>query len=306
MRENDESGGFKFAIALLTAFGTIVFVSYNYFQNNAVSNNLYAIIVGVITALLTSSILLIAYIFVKGYSIEVQSPAKKTWENFALYIYTVTFQVGAMVLLLIIGIFLLISTLPYWAITITVYLLVVIFSYLFFDKLKSNFLKFLDRLKLDRLKLSSEEGEKITIIFIILIVLSVWGSQYIPMLGYMQGHVTIEMNNIYYKNGEPIPLSIEVTGRNGKTSIELYQLNLTNPIATLELETEHNSSKNLNRENSTLIGNAFFSGKYYVFINTTELREGYYELVYTRPRDGYKYGKSFYLLNASLLNTSKK
>jgi hypothetical protein len=107
------------------------------------------------------------------------------------------------------------------------------------------------------------------------------------------------MNSIYNKNDEQIPVYIEVTGRNDNASIKLYQLNFMNPIATLELETEYNSSKNLNRENSTLIGNAFYSGKYYVFINTTELREGYYELVYTRSIDNYKYGKSFYLLNAS-------
>lgn len=288
MRENEESGGFKFAIALLTAFGTIVFVSYNYFKNNAVSNNLYAIIVGVITALLTSSILLIAYIFVKGYSIEVQSPAKKTWENFASYIYQIVLWTGAITLLLIVGVYLVIIISSAWASVI------IISFFMVFLVILTRFKPFLIDLK------------KLVVSILILFSLIIWLYSYTPILSYMQGHVTIEMNNIYYKNGEPIPLSIEVTGRNDKTSIELYQLNLTHPIATLELETEHNSSKNLNRENSTLIGNAFFSGKYYVFINTTELREGYYELVYTRPRDGYKYGKSFYLLNASLLNTSKK
>ena len=119
------------------------------------------------------------------------------------------------------------------------------------------------------------------------------------MFGYIQGRVTIDINNINHKNGEPIPVSIEVMGRNDNASIELFQLNSTNPIATFELGTEYNSSKNLNRENSILIGNAFYFGKYYLFINTTELGEGYYELVYTRRIDKYKYGKSFYLLNAS-------
>ena len=302
MVANEESGGFKFAVTLLVTLGTIIYALYTFFHNNVVDNNFYAVIIGVITSLLIFSIFLIGYIFVKGYSMEVQDPAKKDLENIASYIYSITFDVGAMVLLFIIGLFLLIITLPpYWIIISMVYWPVVLYSYVFLDKLKSYLSKFLVRLKLDRLKLSSEERKKIAVIFIIIIVLSVWGSQYTRMLGYMQGRVIIDINNIYYKNGEPIPASIEVTGRNDKALIELYQLNFTNPIATLELETEHNSSKNINRENSTLIGNAFYSGKYYVFINTAELRDGYYELVYTRPRDGYKYGKGFYLLNASLI-----
>lgn len=309
MGEDKESGGFKFAVTLLVALGTILYAAYTYFQNNAIDNNFYVVIIGANTLLLIISIFLIGYILIKGYSMEVQDPAKTDLKNFASYIYSITFQVGVIALLLIIGTFLLIITLPYWIATIMVYSLVVIFSYLFFDKLKLYFLKFLNRLKLGGLELSNEDRKKlkkIVVIFFILIVLLVWVFQYTPMLGYMQGRVTIDINNIYHKNGEPIPVSIEVTGRNDFALIELYQLNSTNPIATLELETEHNSSKNLNRENSTLIGNAFYSGKYYIFIDTTNLRDGYYELVYTRPRDGYKYGKSFYLLNASLLNTSKK
>jgi MFS family permease len=356
---DEESGGFKFAITLLATFGTIIYASYTYFQNNAVDNYFYVVIVGVILSLLISSIFLIGYILVRGYSMEVEEPAKTSWKNFASDIYSITFQVGLMQLLLIIGLFLLIRFVGslFYAI---VYLLVVIFSYLFFYELKSCFLKFLDRLKLlilnlpekiknipvnfrvgamilfliistflliiidrsysyaivywlvvifsylffDRLKpLQSlnpfEKKKEIMVIFITLILLVVWTILYTPMFGVIQGRVTIDMNSIYNKNDEQIPVYIEVTGRNDNASIELYQLNSTNPVAALELETDHNSSKNLNGENSTLIGNAFYAGKYYVFINTAKLREGYYELVYTRQIDKYKYGKSFYLLNAS-------
>jgi hypothetical protein len=297
MKDDEESGGFKFAITLLAAFGTIIYASYTFFQNNAVDNNFYVVIVGVITSLLIISIFLIGYIFVKGYSMEVQDPEKKDLDNIASYIYSITFQVGAIVLLLITGIFFILINQPFQdafivSLIILLYIIIVIGIYLFFDKLKSYVLSFFGILK-------QSDEKKFTVIFVLIIVVSLWASQYIQMLGYMQGRVTIDINNIYHKNGEPIPVSIEVIGRNDNALIELYQLNSTNPIATLELETIHNSSKNLNRENSTLIGNAFYSGKYYVFINTTELRDGYYELVYSRLRDGYKYGKSFYLLNAS-------
>ncbi len=343
---DEESGGFKFAITLLAAFGTIIYASYTYFQNNAVDNIFYVVIVGVILSLLISSIFLIGYILVRGYSMEVKEPAKTKWKNIASDVYSITFQVGVLQLLLIIGLFLLIIKIPfpYYMIATLVYLLVVIFSYLFFDELKSFFLNMPEKIKkitvafkggimvliigtlililidrtylfaivylliffaylfivrLPRMVCLPEKKKETIVIFITLILLSVWMILYIPMFGYIQGRVTIDMNSIYHKNDEQIPVYIEVTGRNYNASIELYQLNFTNPIATLELGTEYNSSKNLNRENSTLIGNAFYSGKYYVFINTTELREGYYELVYTRQIDRIKYGKSFYLLNAS-------
>jgi hypothetical protein len=65
------------------------------------------------------------------------------------------------------------------------------------------------------------------------------------MFGIIQGRVTIDMNGIINKNDGPIPVYIEVRGMNDNASIELYQLNSTNPIATLELMTKYNSSKNL-------------------------------------------------------------
>lgn len=249
---DEESGGFKFAITLLATFGTIIYASFTYFQNYSVDNYFYVVIVGVIVSLLISSIFLIGYILVRGYSMEGENSAKPILKKFASDIYSITFQVGILQLVLIIGLFLLIQYVS-----------------------RSLWLASLFWLGV------------------------VWGMLYTSTFGYIQGRVTIDMNSIYNKNDEPIPVNIEVTGRNDNASIELYQLSFTNPIATLELETKYNSSKNLNRENSTLIGNAFYYGKYYVFINTTELREGYYELVYTRHIDGYKYGKSFYLLNAS-------
>lgn len=347
MDPNEESG-FQFAITLLAAFATMIYASYTYFQNNSVDNYFYVVIVAVILSLLISSILLIGYIIASGYSMEKQGTAKTLWKKYASNLYSITFSVGLLLLLVIIGLFLIINFVgPLYAIP---FMFVVIFSYLFLNELKSYSLKFLEGLKqlylnvfkeinkisvvyktilltiitiliiflmsfkyaiilwlfiicsyfFSRLKINPLEKKKETmVIFISLFLILVWGMLYTSTFSYIQGHVTIDMNSIYNKNDRQIPVYIEVTGRNDNASIELYQLNSMTPIETLELETEYNSSKNLNRENSTLKGNSFYSGKYYVFINTTKLSEGYYELVYTRRIDNYKYGKSFYLLNAN-------
>ena len=111
MADSKKSEGFNFAITLLAAFGTILYVAYSYFQTRAIDNRFYVSFVGVINVLLIPSLFLIAYIIVKGYSMEVQDPEKKTLEKIASNIHFVTFWGGTTVFLFIVGTFL-------WAIAI--------------------------------------------------------------------------------------------------------------------------------------------------------------------------------------------
>ncbi len=119
----------------------------------------------------------------------------------------------------------------------------------------------------------------------------------IPVL--FQGHVDINMDNKYYKNNDVIPVPIEITGRKTNSTIYLYNISKTNELNQIDrfdLGPNRNET-NIFGENLTLSGNVFSSGKYYIYIDTNNLTEGYYELVYKRSTDDYKYGKSFYLLN---------
>ncbi len=297
MGTDEESGGFKFAIMLLATLGTIIYAAYTYFQARAIDPIIYAFFVAVITALLILSILLVIYIFTKGYYMEEQDSAKKEeLKRIASYIYSITFQVGAIVLLLIIGAFFFILYS-----NIILYLLYVVsiaflYYFNFFGKLKTflqNKSYLQDSISIDRLK-------RFFVILIIAGIIILWGFSYAGMLDLLQGDAKIEMSNIYYKNGEPIPVSIEILGRDPGLSIYLY--NATSEISSITLKPKDELNKV--EVGEYIIGDAFASGKYYIFINTTKMSEGYYRLAYSHSIDGrsierYKYGKSFYLLNQS-------
>lgn len=309
MSADEESDGFKFATMLLATLGTIIYAAYTYFQSRAVEPNIYAIFVGLITALLALSILLIMYIFVKGYYMEEQDLTRKQkLKNSASYIFSIAFEVGGMVVLVIFGGFLFVL----YAIKVyyLLYLALIFFGYYlgFFEKLLSflenkSYINLFEKFKSflrDSINFDQSKLKRAVVIFITISILVLWGLQYNVMLDLFQGDAKIDMNNIYYKNGEPIPVSIEILGRDPGLSIYLY--NATSEIYNITLKQRDELNKI--EDGEYLIGDAFALGKYYVFINTTNMSEGYYRLAYSHAIDGrsidrYKYGKSFYLLNQS-------
>ena len=138
---------------------------------------------------------------------------------------------------------------------------------------------------------------------LILVFLFIWLVLIPPFSSlFLQGDVKIDMENIYYKTGAPIPVTIHLTGPNTGLSINLYKKNAENNLSQIDkimLGPGHRD-ENISGEHSILIGNKFDPGNYIIFINTSNLNMtvGYYELVYERFI-GDKHGKSFYLLNAS-------
>ncbi len=142
-----------------------------------------------------------------------------------------------------------------------------------------------------------------TLIFIIMlgVFIIVWAVTFPSMLNYMNGQVTIDVAGNNYRNNSPIIVSIGVTGRNSESIIYLNNIseNKLNQIDKITLGPGH-KDENISGNNKVLVGNAYDFGKYYLFIDTNNpnMTVGYYELVYSRPIDGYKYGKSFYLTNA--------
>jgi hypothetical protein len=121
-------------------------------------------------------------------------------------------------------------------------------------------------------------------------------------------HITFDMQSVYYKNDEQIPIQIKVTGPIYDSQLKLYKENSENNLTLIDqltLKPEHNSDRKISGEQSILGGNAFELGTYYFFINTTNrnMTVGYYELIYSFSK--YEYGKSFYLLNKSEISSIK-
>lgn len=131
----------------------------------------------------------------------------------------------------------------------------------------------------------------ISVFYLLLIYLSVL----IILMNFMPGNVQIDANKIYYKNNSPIPVSFQVTGPDNGLLIELSKKSEKNLILdTIELESIHTQNNAVFGNTSILMGNTLENGMYNIFINTTNLSEGYYELICFR---GHKYIRGFYLMS---------
>jgi len=86
--QSNETDGFKFAVTLLAAFGTISYTAYNYLQHTTVDISWYSFFCGIIAVALILIFGLLLYILVKGCAIEVRNHSKSEYLNkFASYIY---------------------------------------------------------------------------------------------------------------------------------------------------------------------------------------------------------------------------
>ena len=297
-----EPSGLSFAVTLLAALGTVLYAVYNYVQTTPINPLEYVLVPILISAVPILAGGLLLYIPIKIFSIEVDDPDQKNrLKERASKIYLVTFFVSIVlfVFLLVYSvctfflaylillspnlnnvIFYIVAPL---VVSIVLFLCIFIFFAYIFEL----------RGKRSSSKISLSYGGGFLIaILIFAIILTI-----VPNLAPLQGHVTVDMESIYYKNDAPIPVLIHVTGPNPDLSIKLQN---STKVYNLTLKPEQNLSKTEFSNNSILIGNALNYGTYNVFINTTELSAGYYELKCTRQGYEKTYGaRGFYLLNTS-------
>jgi len=87
MTEDDETGGYKFALALLAASGSILYLIYNYIQNTAIHLHSYYLICLMITGAAISLIGFLAYLFIKGYSSSIAKKLRGHLRKYAEPVY---------------------------------------------------------------------------------------------------------------------------------------------------------------------------------------------------------------------------
>jgi len=117
----------------------------------------------------------------------------------------------------------------------------------------------------------------------------------------LQGHNTIIMENVYHKNDIQIPITIQITGPKTDLTINLSKKN--SDLKLIQIDTlqtinpDHNPDKITSSVHSILTGNALNDGEYNIFINTTNLTTGYYELTCSRNTLKSYSVNSFYILD---------
>lgn len=179
--------------------------------------------------------------------------------------------------------------------------IVVLFGKAFFyiiSRKKFNSIELLDVFK---------NGDLVTMIAFIIIV--------IVLPNVLSGHLAATMNSIYYIQDKQIPLDISVTGVRDDSYgvfVDLHRTGSKVPLDSMNMQA--NSSvieKFLGKNNSTyLCGNSLDKGKYKVFINCSNLPEGYYELLISykdntneHPSEHFWYSGDYFHNNESIINS---
>jgi len=70
--EEEKTSGYKFAAAFLVATGSILYVIYDYIQNNPISGHWYLVTCALIAGTFFSTLGFLLYIFIEGYLVVVR------------------------------------------------------------------------------------------------------------------------------------------------------------------------------------------------------------------------------------------
>ena len=331
------TGDIGFAVTLLAALGSALYAAYNYFQNVAIDINTYRLVCGLISVAIILIAGLFIYLLIKGYSIEVHDKEDKEILNMVasevyLSIYLISilssillirfFSMGDMY----IGNFFVIFSMGVviffsWPKSTTDFLKFIFkyitnFKYSYFLNRNNIFAYmkniaqktrvFFNRKPYDWMTKQSPSLDDINnkmgyAVQIVVLAIFIFYLLFIvvPDVPILQGNIAVDMESIYYKNDTVIPVSVSVTGPNAGISVELFKVE-SNNLTSLALIDHLNPQPNQKIiSNNSLIGSALGSGKYSIFINTTNLDSGYYELRCLRQEYEKMDIASFYILNSN-------
>jgi len=302
-KEDKKDGSFKFTVSLIIFVLTVLYRLYDYVSNGPIPLNISYVffsflIINVIT-LLSMSI----YIFTKAMSLGVKDfKTTEKLENCANNYY-LTGWVFGYINFITLSIFCLAmvienSTLSLLGVSNNRIQSVIITALIFF--IGGLFI----RAVLERsdiilgisLTFLKDTIKVITPLFFVSILIS---------LQLFNGNTIIEMNDMYSKQSEQIPIVISITGvQYDNVVVNLSKVELNNNlklIDSIKIKSTHDKSKVISSE--YLIGNNLNVGKFKFYINSTNLSAGYYELSATTGRESLKSSlmktktTSFYLID---------
>lgn len=306
--ENNETEGLGFAITLIAGLGTIIYTTYNYLLNTPIEPALHICICYFISCAFILIIGLFIYLILKGFSIEIQDKKHKKYLNIlSSYLYLSIFSITSFAFIFmgfkVIDIYfknnfnIYVDSYIYVLFILIIYIIFI--SIIFWPKIRT--VKYPDDLS-KIIKIASP------FLLCLLLLFLFW----IPLLNYLindsplGGEIEVDMQDTYYTNDIQIPISIQITGPDTGLGLFLYRkessgLKMVDYIEYLPQDnTKYKDKNNLKIEsNNTLLASSLGSGKYIVFINTTELTPEYYELMYFRTTDKMYHSRGFYLLNNS-------
>lgn len=303
-KDSKNDGSFVFAISLIVASLTLTYNIYVYLCNNFITYSTFFIVFTSFFIILVIFVSMSLFILMKAISLEVNSlRGKKELETYATSCYLIGFLAGTFYLIylfascvskVVFDIFSYLLNIPNTSPTLLyAYIIIVIITFIIFSYLFKYILK--NQIKELRHNILKEINISIVLIIFFLVIIFL-----LTTLIYIQvSFVTIEADDIYDNKSEQIPIDITVTGfsRNYVT-VNLSKADIKDNLKLIDsLNMNNNSDPNKVVSSEYLIGNNLDFGKYKVYINTTNLSEGYYELsVSTKYSKTSMKTNSFYLV----------
>ena len=305
MTKSEEKEEYKFIIAILAGTISFLYTSFSYIQNTAINIFEYSSLCALISLALIILIVYFIYFICKGFSMELKDEYHEKFKNIASKIYLINlltctiFLIILVIVIFIINIPLIYKTCLMFYIYMCFFILAI--SFIFYnwmwDKFKigislRNFIR-------NALKISIKQFGIIWISIMIIWII------FIMVLGFNthQGNIELDMDKIYYKNDKQIPVLMKITGPDTPFTIVLYKEKSNNLIEIWSISnlgpSYFNDFKKTNFMSAdSVVASSLGNGNYNIFINTTNLTTGYYQIKFSRQSNGkVSYESGFYLLN---------
>lgn len=301
LRKIDEkTDGHKFAITFSAAILGFIYSLFNYTKNTAIDKDFYLFICEILSMGVLTLFIFFIYFIIKGYSMEEKNRKRDHLNMVASYFFRAGISFFVIMLLFNILFFFAIFS-ESRLMSVTYILLVIIFMYVVV--IEWTVFK-------DHFNPKSKRGDVLKFVlnlFIYMCVIMIIIYYIFPIvvnifyISPLQGHVTIEMQSVYYKSNLELPALIWITGLDTGLNISLLKEASGNLSEITNISLGPGSIDKYIKTNNYILANGLGNGKYNIFINTTNLYPGYYEL---RGERKYEISnksdvKGFFLLNSS-------
>lgn len=136
------------------------------------------------------------------------------------------------------------------------------------------------------------------VVLLALVGLALWGYTFGLSMDYKSVEIQVEMEELYEFDHQIIPISVRVNGYNNALDIEMYQENESHTLNPIDANRIYPyATDNAVEHSKYIFGNYLDDGNYIIFINSTGLESGYYELHMNVNKTNEVVSKGFYFID---------
>lgn len=308
--KTSEGGSFNFAISLIIACVSVLYKMKNYAESNLLSRYMFMFLF-FITMISTAVLLFIGlYIIFKALSLETMDyKIRKNRENVAKKFYLTAFNSAfyCVIFAFIFTVFIIIpeDLKPRTDVMLFMFFWGMVFFYSLFQL--EIFKPFFINIPHNASKNDMKNYVKNNLKYLYFCLVAVFLVTFVTLPFITSNHIVVALDSVYYKQDKQIPLDIFITGFPlSEVYVNLYHAD-SEPFGEID---SIKIQRSCIYQSAYLYSNYIDRGKFKVFINCSNLTEGYYVLsVSDRLRDVQDFdrysitGESYFNLNKPVNNS---